>query len=72
MAAGWHTAYDASAWFKSGVEAAIAFAFFSFGIFVSMSLLHTCSTLAQNCTKSHIGAHFAFFVLQQNLEQRCH
>jgi len=38
MTAGWHTAYDSSAWYKSGVEAAIAFAFFSICISVSMPL----------------------------------
>jgi len=48
MAAGWHRAYDVSAWYKSGVEAAIAFSFFSICISVSMHLLHLQ-------TYTHIG-----------------
>jgi len=47
MANGWRLAYNASALFKSGVEAAIAFSFFSVCVFVSMPLLHT---------HTHIGA----------------
>jgi len=49
LADGWRKAYNPSAWFKSGVEAAIAFSFFSTCIFVSILLSHIhtghyCST----------------------------
>lgn len=39
LADGWRKHYDAAYWGKSEVEAAIAFSFFSFGVFVALSIL---------------------------------